>query len=64
MNSIQKFLQYLRDVKAEMIKVTWPTRDELVGATTLVVVLSLVVAAIVKVFDMGLSKLVGFLLNL
>jgi preprotein translocase subunit SecE len=60
---MQKLIQYLKEVRAEMIKVSWPTRDELVGATTLVVVLSIVISLVVKVFDLTLSRILGFLLN-
>jgi preprotein translocase subunit SecE len=61
---MQKFLQYLKDVRVEMTKVSWPTRSELTGATTLVIVLSLAVALCVKVFDLGLNWAIGKLLNL
>jgi preprotein translocase subunit SecE len=61
---MNKLIQYLKDVRAEMTKVSWPTRDEVVGATTLVVIVSIVVAIVIKVFDMALSQILGFLLNL
>ncbi|MBD3392663.1 MAG: preprotein translocase subunit SecE [Chitinivibrionales bacterium] len=61
---MQKFIQYLKDVRSEMAKVSWPTRDEVVGATTLVVILSIAFSIVIKVFDMALSRVLGFLLNL
>jgi preprotein translocase subunit SecE len=61
---MQKFIQYLKDVRSEMAKVSWPTRDEVVGATTLVVILSIIVSIVIKVFDMALSRVLGFFLNL
>jgi preprotein translocase subunit SecE len=61
---MDKFVQYLKDVRAEMAKVSWPSRSEVVGATTLVAVLSIVVALVIKVFDMVLSRVLGFLLNM
>mgnify|MGYP003729557479 CR=1 FL=1 len=61
---MQKFIQYLKDVRAEMAKVSWPTRDEVVGATTLVAILSIVISLVVKVFDLALSRVLGFLLNM
>ncbi|MFP4416142.1 MAG: preprotein translocase subunit SecE [Chitinivibrionales bacterium] len=57
-------MQYLKGVRYEMAKVSWPTRGEVVGATTLVVVLSIAVSIVVKVFDIGLSQLLGLFLNL
>ncbi len=61
---MQKLIQYLKDVRHELSKVSWPSRSEVTGATTLVVVLSLAVAACIKVFDMALSQGLGFLLNM
>jgi preprotein translocase subunit SecE len=61
---MDKFLQYLRDVRAEMAKVTWPTWAEVQGATTLVIVFSLVFSGFIKVFDLVLNYVMGFVLNL
>ena len=61
---MQKLIQYLKDVRAELAKVSWPTRNEVTGATTLVVVSSIAVAALIKVFDMALSYVLGFFLNM
>jgi len=61
---MQKILEYLKNVYAEMQKVSWPTKDEVKSATVLVLVFSLFFAALVMVFDQGLDKLMGFLLNL
>jgi preprotein translocase subunit SecE len=61
---MQKIIQYLKNVRAEMAKVSWPSRAEVTGATTLVVVLSIVISLVVKVFDLALSRILGFLLNM
>jgi preprotein translocase subunit SecE len=61
---MKKFVQYLKDVRYELSKVSWPSRSEVTGATTLVVILSLVVAACIKVFDLVLSQGLGFFLNM
>ena len=55
---MQKFIQYLKDVQGEMIKVSWPTWNELVGATVLVIIFSLLMAVFVKLCDWGISSLV------
>ncbi|MCX7727756.1 MAG: preprotein translocase subunit SecE [Chitinispirillaceae bacterium] len=60
---MDKFIQYLKDVKNEMLKVTWPNRDEIIGATLLVIILSLVMAIFVYGCDKVLLLLVGLLLN-
>ena len=61
---IQKLIQYLKGVQSEMAKVSWPSKDEITDATTLVVIVSLVFAVVVWVFDLLLNKMMGFLLNL
>ncbi len=61
---MQKIIQYLKGVQSEMAKVSWPNKDEITNATTLVIILSLVFAAIVKIFDLAIGKLVGYILNI
>jgi preprotein translocase subunit SecE len=59
---MQNLVKYLGSVKEELLKVSWPTKDELVSATTLVVVFALVLSAIVWGFDQVISKIMGFVL--
>jgi preprotein translocase subunit SecE len=54
---IQKALNYLKDVKTEMAKVSWPTRDELYESTLIVLALSCVLAIFVFGVDQGLSNI-------
>jgi len=60
---MQKFIQYLKDVRSELVKVSWPTRNEVTGATMLVVVLSIAVSIFVYACDKILLTVVGFFLN-
>jgi preprotein translocase subunit SecE len=60
---MQKVLQYLKDVRSEMLKVTWPTWNELTGATILVIILSLIMSLFVKVCDMGIGSLLKLFLQ-
>ncbi len=53
---MNKIVQFFSDVKAEMAKVVWPGRNEVVRNTAIVVVFSLVVAAILGAADFGLLK--------
>jgi preprotein translocase subunit SecE len=61
---MQKLIHYLKGVQSEMGKVSWPTKDEITNATTLVVVFSIIFSLIVWVFDLVLSRLLGYLLNI
>ncbi len=49
---------FYRQVVAELRKVIWPTRKELVTYTTVVVVFVVVMVAIVSVFDFAFSQAV------
>ena len=42
---------YLKDVRGELTHVSWPTRRQATGYALIVIVISLVVAAILGVFD-------------
>jgi len=56
---MKKIIAYLSAVKDEMGKVTWPSKDELVQATTLVVSFALVLSLIVYGFDLAIGFVVG-----
>ena len=58
-----KVAEFLQQVKAELQKVTWPTRKETYGSTMVVIVLVLMVAVFLWVVDTGLSALIQTLLN-
>lgn len=47
--------KFLREVKAEMSKVTWPNWPELKGSTILVIIVSIFFAVYVGVVDLVLS---------
>lgn len=55
---IARILLFYRQVVAEMRKVVWPTRNELITYTIVVVVFVVSFAALVLVFDIGVSKVV------
>jgi len=56
---MKKFQNYIRDVAVELKKVTWPSWEELKGATIAVIVFSLVASAYVAIVDSGLLFLIG-----
>jgi preprotein translocase subunit SecE len=60
---MQKFVQYLKEVRSELAKVNWPTRNEVTGATVLVVVTSVIMSLFVYGIDRLLSTIVNFLIK-
>jgi len=58
-----KIKNYVSDVVAEMKKVSWAKRSELIGATTLVLVISILVAAYIGLLDFIFSRLLALILK-
>mgnify|MGYP000453324896 FL=1 len=59
---ILKAFGFLAEVRAEVRKVTWPTRAEALGGTAVVVVVVLIMALFLGVVDAILSKIVQSLI--
>ena len=55
---ITRALEFLTEVKAEVNKVTWPSRREALGGTAVVVVVVLLMATFLGIIDAILSKIV------
>lgn len=51
--------RYFRQVVAEMRKVVWPTRAQLITYTTVVIVFVVVFAVAVLLIDIGSARLAG-----
>ncbi len=55
---IEKAFGFLAEVRAEVKRVTWPTRAEAMGGTAVVVVVVLIMALFLGIVDAILSKIV------
>ncbi len=60
---VQKALQFLREAKAELKKVTWPSRKQTIGSTVVVIVLVIIISLFLGVVDMTLSSLIHIVLQ-
>jgi preprotein translocase subunit SecE len=58
-----KSAQFLREVKVELKKVTWPSRKQTVGSTVVVIVLVMVISLFLGVVDLGISSLIRIVLQ-
>lgn len=47
---------FMKDLRVELKKVTWPTRKELISSTATVIFISILIAAIVFVLDFTFEK--------
>ena len=55
---IEKSIQFLREVKIELKKVTWPPRNQAISFTAVVLILVFIFAIYFGIVDAGLSALV------
>ncbi len=62
-NFVEATFQFLREVKVELTKVTWPSRKQTIGSTVVVLVLVLLISLFLGIVDMGLSQLIRVVLQ-
>lgn len=59
---MKKFIEYIKAVRNELTHVSWPTRNQAILYTLLVIVISIVVALMLGAFDfvftLGLEQLI------
>jgi len=55
--------QFLREVKTELKKVTWPSRKDTLSGTLVVLVAVFIIAIFLGIVDSGLSNLIKELLK-
>jgi preprotein translocase subunit SecE len=63
MGFVTRIQEFVREVLAEFRKVTWPNRQELVNSTTVVIVVTVVLAFFLGGVDIGLTKIVERILR-
>ncbi len=59
----ERLKKFLKEVRVELTKVTWPTVSELRGSTGVVIATVLVITFFVGLVDLGLSHLMRGLLR-
>jgi len=48
---VEKLRQYVKDTMAELRKMSWPTKDELIGSTIVTVVVSVIISVFIGAVD-------------
>ena len=56
---IQKISQYFNGIQVEMNKVTWLSKEEMLGSTLIVGVFSILIALFLFFVDFGLSEFIS-----
>lgn len=62
-SGIKKIPRFFKEVKAELKKVSWSTKEELVSATILVIVASFILTLYIALVDTGLSRAIQMFLK-
>ena len=60
---IQKISQYFDGVQIEMKKVTWLSKQEMMGSTVIVGVFSVLIAIFLFIVDFGVSQFISRLIG-
>ena len=60
---IQKISQYFNGIQVEMKKVTWLSKEEMLGSTLIVGVFSIFIALFLFFVDFGLSEFISRILG-
>jgi preprotein translocase subunit SecE len=56
---IKKGMDFLNEVKVELAKVSWSSRQELIGSTIVVIVLTSIIALFIFIIDSALAKILS-----
>ena len=62
-NFFNSTVQFLREVKIELKKVTWPSRKQTIGSTVVVIALIILISLFLGSVDIGLSSLIRAVLQ-
>ena len=62
-NILNSTIQFLREVKIELKKVTWPSRKQTIGSTVVVIALIIIISLFLGSVDIGLSSLIRVVLQ-
>ncbi|MCX7927863.1 MAG: preprotein translocase subunit SecE [Candidatus Omnitrophica bacterium] len=63
MKLVAKVTNFLNEVKTELTKVSWPNRQELLGSTIVVIVLTAILTVFIFIVDSALAKLLSIILK-
>lgn len=59
----QRVARYLREVRTEMGKVSWPQKKEVIGSTVVVIISVFLISFFLGLVDLGLQRLAGLILR-
>jgi preprotein translocase subunit SecE len=63
MDFLRRVQEFVREVLAEFRKVTWPSRQELINSTVVVIAVTVVVSLFLGAVDVALARIVERILR-
>ena len=63
MKIFENFTNFITQVKVEMQKVSWSTKDELIGSTAVVIASTLLLAVFIGAVDIVLSRAIALIIK-
>jgi len=60
---VEKVLQFLKEAKVELKKVTWPTSKQTLASTSVVIIVVIIVSMFLGIVDFGLAKAIRLILG-
>lgn len=60
---MEKIKKFLLNVKTEMTKVSWPTREELLNSTSVVIISVIILAVFIGLIDLLFTFVVGSIIK-
>jgi preprotein translocase subunit SecE len=62
-NLFQKIINFIKESRAELRKVTWPNRKQLISSTVVVIITVALVAVFLGIVDLIFSRIVTIILQ-
>ncbi len=63
-NIFQRIKRWFKETAGELRKVSWPTREEALALTRIVLIVTVIMSAILGILDFIFARLVGLLVNI
>ena len=60
---IKKAIQFLKEVKIELRKTTWPNRHEVISSTIVVLIATFLVTFFLWICDISFARLIRFVIK-
>ena len=58
-----KLVKFFKETKSEMKKVSWPTKEQLIHNTIIIMVFILITTAILSLLDAGFERLLSLIIK-